>query len=252
MTNKFQNFKTNEECFEYLKEARNKKWEEIISSSNWVKFIMSKNFDKRFYGIYLIETYHYVNENPRHQAVIALRETDAPINYLKFCYEHAEEETGHEMMAYHDLKSLGLANDEIKIETPLSSTEILIAYLYRISQYGNPLRRLGYSFWAEDSYQYIQELLKTIAETLYLGKENMTFLVSHSTIDEKHSKEIEEMIVRFCKNSNDFNSILEIMNVTLTLQSNMLDEVVNEYIKLEKNESSKYSFLNNISISVNE
>jgi pyrroloquinoline quinone (PQQ) biosynthesis protein C len=80
----------------------------------------------------------------------------------------------------------------------------------------------------------------------------MTFLVSHSTIDEKHSKEIEEMIIRFCKDSNDFNSILEIMNVTLTLQSNMLDEVVNEYIKLEKNESSKYSFLNNISISVNE
>jgi pyrroloquinoline quinone (PQQ) biosynthesis protein C len=75
----------------------------------------------------------------------------------------------------------------------------------------------------------------------------MTFLVSHSTIDEKHSKEIEEMIVRFCKDSNDFNSILEIMNVTLTLQSNMLDEIVNEYIKLEKNESSKYSFLNNIS-----
>jgi hypothetical protein len=60
------------------------------------------------------------------------------------------------------------------------------------------------------------------------------------------------MIVRFCKDSNDFNSILEIMNVTLTLQSNMLDEIVNEYIKLEKNESSKYSFLNNISISVNE
>ena len=252
MTNKFENFKTNEECFEYLKEARNKKWEKIINSANWVKFIMDKNFDKRFYGIYLIETYHYVKENPRHQAIIALRETNAPINYLKFCYEHAEEETGHEMMAYHDLKSLGLENDEIKLGPPLSSTEILIAYLYRISQFGNPLRRLGYSFWAEDSYQYIQELLKSIAENLSLGKENMTFLVSHSTIDEKHSKEIEQMIVHFCKDSNDFESILEIMNVTLTLQSNMLDEIVNEYRKLEQNESFKYNFLNKISVSKNE
>ena len=200
----------------------------------------------------IFDLINYVKENPRHQAIIALRETNAPINYLKFCYEHAEEETGHEMMAYHDLKSLGLENDEIKLGPPLSSTEILIAYLYRISQFGNPLRRLGYSFWAEDSYQYIQELLKSIAENLSLGKENMTFLVSHSTIDEKHSKEIEQMIVHFCKDSNDFESILEIMNVTLTLQSNMLDEIVNEYRKLEQNESFKYNFLNKISVSKNE
>lgn len=246
MTQKFKDYKTNEESFKWLKEARDQKWAEIKSSAKWVDFIMSKKFDRRFYGIYLLETYHYVKENPRHQAIISLRDTDAPINYLKFCYEHAEEETGHEMMAHHDLESLGLNSDDIDITMPLASTEILIAYLYRISQYGNPLRRLGYSFWAEDSYQYIQDLLGAISENLSLDKKNMTFLVSHSTIDEKHSKEIEEMIIRFCKGPDDFESILEIMNVTLTLQSNMIDEVVVEYQKLVENKSTKYGFLNKL------
>jgi pyrroloquinoline quinone (PQQ) biosynthesis protein C len=246
MANNFSKFKNNDERFAHLKEARDKKWAEILNSEKWVDFILNENFDRRFYGIYLIETYHYVKENPRHQAIIALRDTKAHINYLKFCYEHAEEETGHEMMAFHDLKSLALSLEEIDIKTPLSSTELLIAYLYRISQHGNPLRRLGYSFWAEDSYQYIQNLLKSISDKLNLRKENMTFLVSHSTIDEKHSKEIEEMIIRFCESPDDFEAILEIMNVTLTLQSNMLNEVVSEYVKLRENQPSKYDFLNKL------
>ena len=211
-----------------------------------MQFVLRRQYDRRFYGIYLLETYHYVKENPRHQALVACRGAEAPINYLKFCYEHAEEETGHEMMAYHDLKSLGLEPEEIEISAPLNSTELLISYLYRISAHGNPLRRLGYSFWAEDSYQYIQDLLSSIAEELQLGKESMTFLVSHSTIDEKHSEEIEGMIKRFAESAEDFEEMLKVMNVTLDLQSNMMDEIVDEYQKLVHNESSKYGFLNRL------
>lgn len=230
-----------------LKSCRDNKWAQIKEDSNWVDFIINDNFSKDFYAIYLIETYHYVKENPRHQALVAVAGEGLPPNYFKFCYEHAEEETGHELMALHDLNSLGytVKKENIDAFSPLTETELLIAYLYYISQNGNPLRRVGYSFWAEDSYQYIQDLLKAISNKLNLSKENMTFLVSHSSIDEKHSAEIEEIITKFCKTEKDFEDILEVMTTTIELQAKMLEAVVNEYKKYISQKSNKYSMLRN-------
>lgn len=227
-----------------LKATRDESWRNILKHAEWVAFIQSGAFDRRFYGIYLLETYHYVAHNPRHQALVGTRVEDKVFRYVKFCYEHAAEETGHEMMAMHDLVSLGLDKESVEVASPHSSTEVFIAYLYRVSSHGNPLRRLGYSFWAEDSYQYIGALLDKVRGTLDLAPLNMTFLVSHATIDEKHAQEIDEMLVEFCKTEEDWYDVEEVMQTSLKLQSDILDNVVREYRMLRDGKSSRYSFLN--------
>ena len=128
----------------------------------------------------------------------------------------------------------------------LSQTEVLIGYLYWISTNGNSLQRLGYSFWAEDSYQYIGDILKILSDTLNLEPKNMSFLVSHATIDEKHSQEIEEMICEFCKTDDDWESVEKVMKTSLRLQSEMLDAVIAEYLNLSSGSRSRYQFLSNV------
>ena len=230
--------------FAQLKQLRDQLWADVNSQSRWTKFVMDGVYDLRFYGIYLIETYHYVMHNPKHQALVGVVSKEKVFRYIKFCYEHAEEETGHEMMAMHDLLSLGLERDQFILPEPLPATEVFIGYLYWISSNGNHLRRLGYSFWAEDSYQYISGLLAKVSETLGLQKHQMTFLVSHATIDEKHAAEIDEMIQDFCKTEADWECVKQVLETSLKLQSQMLDAVVDQYCKLRDGEVTPYAFLN--------
>ncbi|QPH38262.1 iron-containing redox enzyme family protein [Pedobacter endophyticus] len=233
--------------FTALSELRDREWNKIIKNSKWCNFILNGEYDRRFYAIYLIETYHYVQHNPKHQALVATRFESMPSNYMKFCYEHAEEEAGHEMMAFHDLSNLGVTQDqdETNMPLPLSSTETFIGYLYRISKVGNPLRRLGYSFWAEDSYQYIQTLMQSVIEKLELNNKHTTFLVSHAAIDEDHAAEIENMIQKYCKTEDDWSSVQDVLITSLKLQSEMLDDIVEEYLKLQSDSSTRYSHLIN-------
>ena len=232
--------------FEKLQQRRDALWAEIIENADWSEFVMSGNYDRRFYGIFLIQTYHYVRHNPKHQALVATRNVEMPIPYAQFCYEHAEEETGHEMMAYNDLVNLGLSDKRPTLPGPHPSTEVFIGYLYWVSSQGNPLRRLGYSFWAEDSYGYIAELMSKVKSTLGLDNSQMSFLVSHATIDEEHAKDIENMIHRFCKTEDDWQEVEKVLNTSLKLQSNMLDNVVQAYQALLDGTDSTYSFLNEL------
>jgi hypothetical protein len=230
--------------FAALKKRRDDLWADTVARSRWARFILENDYDLRFYGVYLIETYHYVLHNPKHQALVGVTSKEPLFRYIKFCYEHAEEETGHEMMAMHDLLSLGLEKDQFTLPEPLSATEVFIGYLYWISTNGNHLRRLGYSFWAEDSYQYIAPLLSKVKDSLELEEHQMTFLVSHATIDEKHSAEIDEMIQEFCKTDADWECVEKVLETSLRLQSHMLDCVVDEYCKLRDGKDTPYSFLN--------
>jgi len=236
--------KEKESKFDQLKTTRDKEWAKIISHAKWCDFVHNGHYDRRFYGIYLLETYHYVMHNPKHQALVATRSIDMPANYMKFCYEHAEEEAGHESMAFHDLLNLGISKDSFTIPSPLASTETFIAYLYRVSTVGNPLRRLGYSFWAEDSYQYIQDIMGKVISALNLSNKHTTFLVSHAAIDEDHAAEIESMIQKYCMTDDDWGAVSEVLITSLKLQSAMLDDIVDEYMLLQSAQKSKYSFLN--------
>src|SRR5690606_30138258 len=119
----------------------------------------------------------------------------------------------------------------------------LIGYLYYISEYGLPVARLGYSFWAERSYEFIQPLLSMISEGLGVPKKAMTFFNEHSEIDEKHAEEVEEAINRFVKTEEEWHAVEETMVNSLILTSRMMDEVLEEYIKYKAGKMTRYGFL---------
>jgi pyrroloquinoline quinone (PQQ) biosynthesis protein C len=145
-------------------------------------------------------------------------------------------------MALHDLKSLGVSDRE-ELPAPLPSTTTLIAYLYWISVHGNPLSRLGYSYWAERSYEYIRPLLELLSSGFGLKKEQMTFLDQHAKIDERHSREVDDVIQRYAKSPADWEAIREVLVNSLVLTGRMMDEIFFEFVRLKEGHPSRYEWL---------
>lgn len=220
-------------------------WARILDNSKFVRIIRDGKLDKRLYALYLCQTYEYTRHNARNQALVGVLAQDIAPQYQKFCFDHAMEETGHELMALHDAHSLGVAKDA-KMPGPLPATEVLVAYLYYISAQGNPVQRLGYSFWAENSYHHVNPLIERIKDTLQLKNSQMTFFVAHSAIDKDHAEEVERMILQHCKTEKDWADVQRCAVLSLELTGNILEDVYWEYQKLVDGKPSPYAFLNSL------
>lgn len=211
-----------------LDQIAEKTWGEILDNSRFVRWVMEGKMDKRGWATYLVQTYHYTLHNSRNQAMVGVTMASGNPQYQKFCFEHAMEETGHELMALHDASSLGFSKEELVQERPLPETEVLIAYLYWISAKGNPLQRLGYSYWAENSYRYIMPMVKKIQQGLELKNSQMTFFIAHSDIDKEHAEEVAQMLDRHCKTEQDWDDVGRVLETSLRLTAEMLEGVYRE------------------------
>lgn len=221
-------------------------WEEIFKTSPFIHCIQRGEVTKPLYALYMLQTYHYTLHNVRNQALVGVNLRNENRHYLKFCFEHASEEVGHEQMALHDVMSLGLKGMDIQIPPPLPETEVLIGYLYWISSNGNPLRRLGYSYWAESCYQYINPVIAQVRATLKLTPAQMTFFIAHGDIDREHIETVNEMLVKSCKTDEDWEAVADVMETSLRLTGRMMDAVHARYVALRESSADAYAFLSKL------
>ncbi|UXY15181.1 iron-containing redox enzyme family protein [Chitiniphilus purpureus] len=232
-----------EKFFQKLDSKLDQLWTKILSSSPLAKTVLSGEVTKELYGIYMLETYHYTSHNARNQALVGIRNDIESLPYIKFCLEHAAEEVGHERMALHDIRSIGFEGLDGALPRPLMETEALIAYLYWISFTGNPLQRLGYSYWAESCYKYINPLIQSIQKTLQLEPSQLTFFIAHSDIDADHFEHVKTIIQRSCKSEADLDAIEYVLTTSLKLTARMLDAVYEEYQEVQLGRGRRYDFL---------
>lgn len=227
-----------------LFDTLNKEMEKEQESPYLLK-VMTPGFAKKeLYGIYLCETYHYTKHNARNQALVAARQdVDLDIQYMRYCFKHALEETGHEMMAFHDLKALGYPVEVKGLPAPLESTQKLIDYLYEVSSSGEVTARLGYSFWAERVYKFVAPLLSMFSQGLGIEKKAMTFFIEHSDIDVDHAEEVNQAINSFVKTPEEWDAVEVVLKRSLELTIAMTREVVDEFDKYKKGENTRYRFL---------
>lgn len=226
-----------------LQERLARTWEELLATSRFVQTVQRGEVTKALYAIYMLETYHYTFHNARNQALVGAQGGLQNRHYQKFCFTHAAEEVGHEQMALHDVLSLGLKGGDFQLPGPLPETETLIAYLYWVSTNGNPVRRLGYSFWAEGCYQYVNPLIQKVRETLRLTPAQLTFFVAHAELDQEHLAEVHELVQKTCVRPEDWAAVGEVMETSLRLTGRMMDAAHDEYLALREQRSSRYAFL---------
>jgi pyrroloquinoline quinone (PQQ) biosynthesis protein C len=229
--------------FSYLDSKLDGIWDEVLSGSRFIQSIRAGTVTIPLFALYMLETYQYTKHNARNQALVGVRATGVPHKYTSYCFKHAREETGHEDMALKDVRALGFPVPAPDALRALPATETLIAYLYWISFQGNPIQRLGYSFWAERSYEYINPLIHDLRKALSLQEKQLSFFIAHAGVDEKHAAEVKEMISSCCKDSDDFYDICRVMETSLRLTGQVLVDVHAEYERLCRGEGGQYAFL---------
>ncbi len=210
------------EFIDSLSATVNQGWEAIKQGQFW-QHVLHRSVTREFYHDLMVEIYHYTRHNSMNQAATAF--VTAPEGLLKFAYHHAADELGHERMVTHDLESIGLLNRQVLNRAPLPATEALIGYLYYVALRYGPVARLGYSFWAEDSYEHIGDVLGKIKSDLSLTDKNMSFFVAHASIDEKHSAQVHACIERYATTPSDQALVRTVAQTTLFLTGQMLEQV---------------------------
>ncbi len=221
-------------------------WTELLQRPAAGRFLTSgAASDRRAYAMYLIGAYHYTRHTPRNQALVGANPRNTDPKYMQYCFEHAQEETGHELMALHDLKALGVKLDdpERDLPGPMPSGELLVAWLYWVAQYGNPVSRLGYSFWAERAYPHGSPFLSAIEKGMGLQRSQMTFFYVHAELDHKHADDVARTLVNACRTPEDWAAVTRTAEVTMRLTFQMLEEAFAEYERLRAGEDSPFSFL---------
>ena len=201
----------------------NDEWGKIKQGKFWT-YVLEHPVTKEFYHDLLVEIYHYTSHNARNQAIAAF--VPGPEGLHKFAYHHAYEEHGHEKMVIHDLDSIGMLDQNVLEKMPLPATEALVGYLYAVSMRYGAKARLGYSFWAENVYCHINEILQKTRSDLNLTDKNMSFFVAHAKIDDMHSKEVEECILKYVDTNVEKNLLTQVTKTTLFLTGAMLDQIV--------------------------
>ncbi len=205
-----------------LREAVDAEWRAIKQGLFW-RQVLAQPVPRALYRDLMLQVYHYSRHNSVNQAVAAF--VPAPEGLLKFVYRHAAEELGHERMVIHDLRSVGLFDEQMLADPPLPATEALVGYLYSVSLRYGAIARLGYSFWAESVYDHIREPFDKICQDLGLRPANVTFFGTHAQADEAHSQQVEDAITRFATTPEDQALVERVARTTLFLTGQLLEQV---------------------------
>ena len=221
--------------FQQLDDVVNGQWAKIKKGTFW-SFITEQGINRDLYFHLMAQIYHYTKYNSMNQAIAAYTVNPEHTSLLKFVYRHALEELGHEKMVLHDLESIGIHHRDIIEGAILPATHGFIGYLYSVSLQKGAVARLGYSYWAENAYEHLDELLKRIRLDLRLDDQQMTFFVSHKTIDAKHSEEVRAMIETYGATDIDRANILQVAQTSLFLTGTILENVFSEYEAMKKND----------------
>lgn len=217
-------------------------WTELLADPAVLGFLTGPAIrDRRSYAIYLTQAYHYTRHTPLNQAKVALR-PGIPDSYRRFCLKHADEEVGHENMALHDLRALGVAADPASFPM-LPETEQKIAYLYWCAEHANPVSRLGYSFWAEDSYGPGGSVLAAMKAGMRLSDAETSFFTAHQHIDEGHALDVRHALEVACRTDADWEAVARAAEQSIRLTFRMLAAELRAAQALLAGEPGPFAFL---------
>ena len=209
--------------FARLDAALAAQWDEARNGRFW-RHVTEQGCSPELYRLTMQQIFHYTQHNSINQAVCALRAAPEQLALLRYVYEHAREELGHERLALHDLKSAGLLRDDEPISAPLPATDALINYLYGVALREGPVARLGYSYWAESVYGQIAPLLASLRASLALNDRDLTFFSAHSAIDQRHSQQVRDALHRFVFTSQEADAVLRVAQTSLWLTLQLLEQ----------------------------
>lgn len=221
-------------------------WSDLFQSELSEKFENTNmKYDKRVYAIYMVQVYHYAYDTPRSLAYAGANTSNSEPQLMHHFFEHAMEETAHDLMAFSDLKALKAPfNSTNDIPPALGATAKMVEYVRELSLSNQPYISLGYHYWIEQPYLYINDFMDSMLKNMKLKKKQVSFYVNHARIDKKHGKDMQKILIKVCKNEEQWQAIQDSAKKTLSQFMQIIKEVIEEYEKLISGKPTAYSILN--------
>jgi hypothetical protein len=227
-----------------------KSWKEIMKKPEAVRLLTkAASIDRRIYALYLVQIYNWANHVARSLGLAGANTYIRDKEFMSFAFSHGIEEAGHELMAVNDLRALGvpLADDLSNMPSPLPRTEALIGYINWVVTHENPIRSLGFFYWVERPYDHIRPVVLAVQKACKLTNEQMSFFYAHEELDQKHGRDLEAALVKFCVTDKDWDEARQVMNMSQTLLIDMIIyELFPAFDELKSGKESRYNLLNQI------
>ncbi len=162
------------------------------------------------YVAYLEQAYHHVKHTV---PLLMAAGSRVPQNkeYLREALvEYVEEELGHQEWILNDIKNAGGNAEQVRLGSPNTATEMMVAYAYDYINRKNPVGFFGMVFVLEGtSIQLATNAAQTIQASLGLDDNCFSYLSSHGSLDLEHMKFFEKLVNQI-SNEEDQQAIIHV------------------------------------------
>ena len=181
-----------------------------------------KGIDRDFYVTLMTQVFHYTRfqcaEPGARRGGAHIRSALAPSSTV---FITAYTEAGHDLMVLKDLETIGVSAESVRASRPLPETAAFIGYLFRLRE-RDATARLGYSYWAEGCYPYLEDFLVGLRRDLKLAPSQLSFLVAHSVIDKAHLEEVKDILRESCAQDRALqDGVVDVLETSLHLMKNI-------------------------------
>lgn len=143
--------------------------------------------------------------------------------------EYIEEEKGHQEWILNDIKACGADADRVRanqghgrVGTPI---ELMVAYLYHQIDRANPIAFFGMVWVLEGTSVGIGgQVAALVRNQLKLPEQAMSYLLSHSTLDQQHIQLFEGLMNKIT-DPQDQQAIIDAANMVFRLYGDMLRDL---------------------------
>ncbi|OZI18835.1 biliverdin-producing heme oxygenase [Bordetella genomosp. 9] len=149
------------------------------------------------YVAFLREAYHHVRHTVPLMHACRARMPDRLAWMHDALDEYIEEETGHDEWILNDLRALGQDADAVRRAGPGPDTEVMVAYAYDTIARNNPVGFFGMVHVLEGtSVALALNAADRIQQTLALPPAAFSYLRSHGTLDQEHTRHFADLMDR--------------------------------------------------------
>ncbi|MDD5388553.1 MAG: iron-containing redox enzyme family protein [Gallionellaceae bacterium] len=156
------------------------------------------------YLAFLGQAYHHVRHTTPLLMAIGSRLPARLAWLLRPVAEYIEEEIGHEEWILSDIVAAGGDAAAVRRGQPDLPAEVMVAYAYDLANRGNPAGFFGMVFVLEGtSVALALHAADQIQDALDLPDNAFTYLRSHGTLDQEHTRHLAELLERMEEKDQD-------------------------------------------------
>jgi pyrroloquinoline quinone (PQQ) biosynthesis protein C len=152
---------------------------------------------RQTYLAFLQQAFHHVRHTTPLLMAVGSRLPERLEWLRKSVAEYIEEEIGHEEWILNDIAAAGGDANEARASQPQLAAEVMVAYAYDLAQRRNPAGFFGMVFVLEGtSVALALHAADLIQQALGLPDAAFSYLRSHGTLDQEHTRHLAELVNR--------------------------------------------------------